>query len=103
MDRYGDPEFLYHAAGARLWGLMAMRLANADILPLRYSTYARDTFCRFRSESQTLLIGPGRSELQTLGMLSGFVTPLPALRITDKCKGNSATEESISKHLTASS
>jgi N-acetylated-alpha-linked acidic dipeptidase len=42
MDKYGDPEFLYHAAGARLWGLMAMRLANADILPLRYATYARD-------------------------------------------------------------
>jgi N-acetylated-alpha-linked acidic dipeptidase len=42
MEKYGDPEFLYHAAGARLWGLMAMRIANADILPLRYSTYARD-------------------------------------------------------------
>ena len=42
MEKYGDPEFLYHAAGARLWGLMAMRLANADVLPLRYATYARD-------------------------------------------------------------
>nr|MDQ3418888.1 aminopeptidase [Acidobacteriota bacterium] len=42
MEKYGDPEFLYHAAGARLWGLMAMRLASADIVPLRYSTYARD-------------------------------------------------------------
>jgi N-acetylated-alpha-linked acidic dipeptidase len=42
MEKYGDPEFLYHAAGARLWGLMAMRLASADALPLRYSTYARD-------------------------------------------------------------
>jgi N-acetylated-alpha-linked acidic dipeptidase len=42
MEKYGDPEFLYHAAGAKLWGLMAMRLANADVVPLRYSTYARD-------------------------------------------------------------
>ena len=42
MEKYGDPEFLYHAAAARLWGLMAMRLASADGLPLRYSTYARD-------------------------------------------------------------
>ena len=42
MEQHGDPEFLYHAAGAKLWGLMAMRIANADIVPLRYSTYARD-------------------------------------------------------------
>ena len=42
MEKYGDPEFLYHAAAARLWGLMAMRLANADVLPLRFSTYTRD-------------------------------------------------------------
>nr|MBA2304454.1 aminopeptidase [Acidobacteriota bacterium] len=42
MEKYGDPEFLYHAAAAKLWGLMAMRLASADIVPLRYSTYARD-------------------------------------------------------------
>jgi N-acetylated-alpha-linked acidic dipeptidase len=42
MEKYGDPEFLYHAAGARLWGLMAMRIANADVVPLRFSTYARD-------------------------------------------------------------
>jgi N-acetylated-alpha-linked acidic dipeptidase len=42
MEKYGDPEFVYHAAAAKLWGLMAMRLANADIVPLRLSTYARD-------------------------------------------------------------
>jgi N-acetylated-alpha-linked acidic dipeptidase len=42
MDRYGDPGFVYHAAAARLWGLMAMRLAGAEVVPLRLSTYARD-------------------------------------------------------------
>ena len=42
MEMYGDPGFLYHAAAARLWGLMAMRLAGADVLPLRFSTYARE-------------------------------------------------------------
>jgi N-acetylated-alpha-linked acidic dipeptidase len=42
MEKYGDPEFLYHAAAAKLWGLMAMRLANAEVVPLRFSTYARD-------------------------------------------------------------
>ena len=42
MEEYGDPEFLYHAAAARLWGLMAMRLAGADVVPMRFSTYATD-------------------------------------------------------------
>ena len=42
MEKYGDPGFHYHAAAARLWGLMAMRIANADVVPLRFSTYARD-------------------------------------------------------------
>ncbi len=40
MERYGDPGFLYHAAAARLWGLMAMRLAGAEVVPLRFSSYA---------------------------------------------------------------
>lgn len=40
MEKYGDPEFLYHAAAARLWGLMAMRLAAAEVVPLRFSGYA---------------------------------------------------------------
>ena len=40
MDEYGDPGFHYHAAAARLWGLMAMRLATADLVPLRFGSYA---------------------------------------------------------------
>jgi N-acetylated-alpha-linked acidic dipeptidase len=39
MERFGDPEFLYHAAAARIWGLMAMRLAGADVVPLRFADY----------------------------------------------------------------
>jgi N-acetylated-alpha-linked acidic dipeptidase len=42
MRRHGDPGFRYHAAMARLWGLMALRLANADTLPFDYAAYARD-------------------------------------------------------------
>jgi N-acetylated-alpha-linked acidic dipeptidase len=40
MERYGDPGFHYHAAAARLWGLMAMRLASAEVVPLRFASYA---------------------------------------------------------------
>ncbi|MBI4169505.1 MAG: M28 family peptidase, partial [Acidobacteria bacterium] len=42
MSRFGDPGFLYHTAMVRLWGLMAYRLANADILPFEESAYPSD-------------------------------------------------------------
>ncbi len=36
----GDPGFRYHAALVQVWGLIALRLANADALPLDYEPYA---------------------------------------------------------------
>src|SRR5206468_1059388 len=41
MEHFGDPEFLYHTAASRLYGLLAMRLGAADIVPLRYGAYGR--------------------------------------------------------------
>ena len=40
VERFGDPLLLYHAAAARYWGLVALRMADAPILPLRYTRYA---------------------------------------------------------------
>ena len=40
VSKFGDPGFRYHAAMTRLWGLLALRLANADIVPLDYTPYA---------------------------------------------------------------
>jgi N-acetylated-alpha-linked acidic dipeptidase len=42
MKRYGDPGFQYHAAMSRVWGLLALRYANADLLPFDYSIYATE-------------------------------------------------------------
>jgi N-acetylated-alpha-linked acidic dipeptidase len=42
MARYGDPGFRYHAAMSRLWGLLALRFANAEVVPLDYSLYATE-------------------------------------------------------------
>lgn len=41
MSEHGDPGFHYHVAGARLLGLITMRLASADVVPLRFGAYAR--------------------------------------------------------------
>jgi N-acetylated-alpha-linked acidic dipeptidase len=42
MSRFGDPGFLYHTAMVRVWGLLAYRMANADILPFEESPYPAD-------------------------------------------------------------
>lgn len=40
VSRIGDPGFRYHVALVQIWGVMALRLANADVLPLDYAAYA---------------------------------------------------------------
>lgn len=42
MARYGDPGFRYHAAMSRLWGLLTLRFADSDLLPLDYSLYPNE-------------------------------------------------------------
>jgi N-acetylated-alpha-linked acidic dipeptidase len=41
VERFSDPGFAVGASLVQVLGLSVMRLANADILPLRYSYYAR--------------------------------------------------------------
>ena len=36
----GDPGFRYHVALVQLWGLVTLRLADADVIPLDYAPYA---------------------------------------------------------------
>jgi N-acetylated-alpha-linked acidic dipeptidase len=41
MEKFGDPGFEYHAASGRIGAAVALRLANADILPYDYVEFAR--------------------------------------------------------------
>jgi len=40
MENIGDPSFEYHVTLTRIWGLVALRLANSDVLPYDYGFYA---------------------------------------------------------------
>ena len=40
MAKIGDPTFEYHTALTRIWGVTALRLANADILPFDFAVNA---------------------------------------------------------------
>ena len=39
MKHFGDPQFVYHAAMGRVVGLIALRMAEADVLPFDYAAY----------------------------------------------------------------
>ena len=41
MRRFGDSSYAYHAAAARIAAAMALRLANAEVLPYDYVEFAR--------------------------------------------------------------
>lgn len=42
MKLFGDPTWRYHPTMARVWGLLALRLSNAQVLPFDFAEYARD-------------------------------------------------------------
>ena len=39
MEKFGDPEFVTHATAARLYTLVAMRAAGAEVVPLKFAPY----------------------------------------------------------------
>ncbi|KAM0879467.1 hypothetical protein ACQ4PT_034219 [Festuca glaucescens] len=42
MEKYGDPMFRRHVAVASMWGLLALRLSDEEILPFNYSSYVAE-------------------------------------------------------------
>jgi N-acetylated-alpha-linked acidic dipeptidase len=40
MNHFGDPGYRYHTLMSQLWGALALRLANADLLPFDFASYA---------------------------------------------------------------
>ncbi len=39
MNHFGDPGYRYHTLMSQLWGVLALRLANADLLPFDFASY----------------------------------------------------------------
>jgi N-acetylated-alpha-linked acidic dipeptidase len=39
-NHFGDPGYRYHTLMSQLWGVTALRLANADLLPFDFASYA---------------------------------------------------------------
>jgi N-acetylated-alpha-linked acidic dipeptidase len=41
MNQFGDPGYRYHVLLSRIWGTLALRLANAELLPFDFAAQAR--------------------------------------------------------------
>jgi N-acetylated-alpha-linked acidic dipeptidase len=55
MAHFGDPTFQYHVAAAQIWGTMALRIADAEGLPLDYVDYATQ-LREFVNETRTMAL-----------------------------------------------
>jgi N-acetylated-alpha-linked acidic dipeptidase len=42
INHFGDPGYRYHTLMSQLWGVLAVRLADADVLPFDFGAYGRD-------------------------------------------------------------
>ena len=42
MNHFGDPGYRYHTLMSQLWGVLALRLSNADLLPFDFAAYAQN-------------------------------------------------------------
>ena len=64
MNKFGDPGYRYHTMMSVFWGVLAMRLANAEILPLDFAFCARN-IREFVLELQNNKDAKGRVDLRS--------------------------------------
>jgi N-acetylated-alpha-linked acidic dipeptidase len=90
MSRIGDPGFRYNTTMARLLGVLLWRMANVDILPMRYSSYARAVgeYCteiekKAASERPLKLAAAQAAAQRWEEAAENFESKLDAIMITD--------------------
>ncbi len=72
MNNFGDPGYRYHTMMSVVWGVLALRIANAEILPLDFAFYSRN-IREFVTELQKKNDMKGRVNLQsTLRRIAEF-------------------------------
>jgi len=63
MSRIADPGFRYNTTMARLWGVLSWRIANADVLPMRYSGYASEV-ARYLEQMEERTVDKGAKKIE---------------------------------------
>lgn len=104
MEHFGDPTFQYQVAMAQIWGIMASRLANADILPFDYQAYAKALLIYLKAlqngNTDSAIVRENPTRLRKL--LRGWESAAHNLHndLADYLKGGISIEtEAINRHL----
>ncbi len=104
MNNFGDPGYRYHTMMSVVWGVLALRIANAEILPLDFAFYSRN-IREFVTEVQKKNALKGRVNLQsTLRRIAEFEAAGLALnraisRALAKGRLDARTSESVNQKL----
>ncbi len=64
MNHFGDPGYKYHTLMSQLWGVTALRLANADLLPFDFAAYAsnvRQFVNELASKNKSVILSGGEA------------------------------------------
>jgi N-acetylated-alpha-linked acidic dipeptidase len=92
MTHFGDPTFAYHVTAARLWGTIAMRLADAPGLPLDYRDYAlqvRDFFTESMKTARRRNLAAGFDEKPMMEAMQKFADEA---ELTEKARQETVLE-----------
>ncbi|MBL0939006.1 MAG: M20/M25/M40 family metallo-hydrolase [Gemmatimonadaceae bacterium] len=95
MEKFGDPGFLYHATAARIGAAMALRLANAEVLPYDYAEFAR-TMSRYLTPVERGLSQKGWSTAP-VGQLAAAITRLEQAATAFNTARDGALSKNVSK------
>jgi N-acetylated-alpha-linked acidic dipeptidase len=95
MERFGDPEFLHHAAAGRIGAAFALRLANAEVLPYDYAEFAR-TMRRYLTPVERGLAQKGWSSAP-VGSLASAITTLERAAVAFAAARDTALAGTVSK------
>ena len=84
MEQYGDPGFAYHRVAAQLWGLLALDLSSAEVLPMNM-THQASKLAEYEAgvAAQMLEAGFSDGDLEVIELaLAGLKGQLASLATT---------------------
>jgi N-acetylated-alpha-linked acidic dipeptidase len=100
VSRIGDPQFRYHVALVQIWGLAALRLANADALPLDPLPYAQ-RIAEFVREVERRASSPAFADLKAAAdRLIAAAAALEKRRDEALARGDGPALEAVNRQVT---
>ena len=79
MNHFGDPGYKYHTLMSQLWGVTALRLANADLLPFDFAIYAANVRQFVNELAKNNSVIPSASSGQALSEVAAPRTTQPSV------------------------